>query len=1057
MSDYKLPDLPSDEDLGLTAEEIKELESEFSDGGPEMTAGEMAALLGEAPRGKPPAVAAKAPQAKDGAAQPSKKDQRATERARKKAEKEAAKAERVRKKAESEAAKAARSRAKQDKASAKAAREKAKQEKKASSAQSKAEKAVSPDTATSAKEGTDESKNAPPTPIEEGPRSKWRGPATAALLLAACIFASSRTGQLQPVPANAGEAEFSSARAMGTLVEIARAAHPTGSPEHARVRAYLVDRLTALGLEPEIQTTTSLVQFGPVVQSATVRNVVARITGTASTGAVLVTAHYDSRELALGAADDGSGVVTILEAVRAIQAGEPLQNDIILLLSDAEELGLLGARAFVDEHPWMDDVRLALSFEMRGGGGPSIMFETGEQNGWIVRAFRAADPTAYGNSMSYEVYRRLPRDTDYTPFKEAGIQGLNFAGIDNAHVYHQVYDSPENMSESTLQHHGAHLLNALLYLGSQDLVEVDAPNVTFFNVPGFGFFVYDAKWILPISGGLLVLFALALLVTRGVTGGFVGIVVGAGLSTLGIALSYGATTVLADWLPAFHPELGSLHGSAYHSEGWYVLTLVCVALAIVTALHGIARRWVHLNSLALGATIAPLGAAAWLSYSMPLAAMNFQWPLAAALSSIVLLGILRRNAPGVVGWILALLLALPVVAFLAPVTELLWIAMSFQLAGPLAVLMAATAYLCLPALDGLRHPNSWWAPVTGLVVGCAALGIGILTARATTQRPSPSTLVYALDHGAREALWVTAPLSDSTDMAAREWAVARAGSEFGALRDLSKFAYTSFAGTFGEVPVTDAEFVDAAEPEIRTDYSEPVGGKRQVLMSVRSLIGAEAMAFQYAEGSGTRLLSINGKAVPDPSAMRWAFHAGEPNPVVLLELEVPENETLELSIVEHTFRPQEILGAGVFERPAALAPDITRLSDRAMLLTRFAARGVDEDNAAPFGLQQLLDSMTVGNEGRDEVSPGVGGADAVGLEGDAGGVEVVADTTEVVADTTEVVADTTGVAVDTTGAATATTPADPDTSSVQVDTTTGRADTTGAVAVAVGRGPGRRL
>jgi len=748
---------------------------------------------------------------------------------------------------------------------------------------------------------------------------------------------------------------------MGTLVEIAREAHPTGSPEHARVRGYLMDRLTALGLEPEIQTTTSLVQSASLVHSATVRNVVARIPGTASTGAVLVTAHYDSRELALGAADDGSGVVTILEAVRAIQAAGPLQNDIIVLFTDAEELGLLGARAFVDEHPWMEDVRLALSLEMRGSGGPSIMFETGPQNGWIVRSFLAADPTAYGNSMSYEVYQRLSRDTDYTPFKEAGIQGLNFAGIDNAHVYHQVYDSPQNMSESTLQHHGTHVLNAVRYLGTQDLAEVEAPNVTFFNVPGFGFFAYDAKWTLPISGGLLVLFALALLVTRGTAGGFVGIVAGAGISTVGIALSYGTATVLADWLPGFHPELGSLHGSAYHSEGWYVLTLVFAVLAIVTTLHGVARRWAHLNSLALGASIAPLAAAAWLSYSMPLAAMNFQWPVTAALSAIVLLGVLRRNAPGVVGWTLALLLALPVLAFLAPVTELLWIAMSFELAGPLAVLIAVTAYLCLPAIDGLRHPNSWWAPVTCLVLGGAVLGIGLLTARAATERPTPSTLLYALDHGAQEALWVTSPLSGSTDTAAREWAVAQAGSEFSALRDLSKFAYASLAGTFGEVPVTEAELVDAPEPEIHTGYSEPIDGKRQVLMSVRSLIGAEALAFQYAEGSGTRLLSINGKAVPDPSSIRWAMHAGEPDPVVLLEFDVPEDESLELSIVEHTLRPQELLGAEVFERPERLAPNITRLSDRAMFLTRYAARGVDEGTSALFGLQQLLDSLTAGN------------------------------------------------------------------------------------------------
>ena len=961
MSDYDLPDLPSDKDLGLTEEEIKELEAEFSDDGSEMTAEEMATLLGE----EPPAPAPASSSAGTGTQQPAKKEQRDAKRARKKAEREAAKAERGRKKAESEAAKAESARAKQEKESVKAAREKAKREKKAS-----------------APGAPGESKETAPRPAEEGPRSKWRGPATAALLLAACIFASSRTGQTRPVPANAGEAEFSSARAMVTLVEIARAPHPTGSPEHARVRAYLVDRLTALGLEPEVQTTTSLVQEGSVVRSATVRNVVARIDGTASTGAVLVTAHYDSRELALGAADDGSGIVSILEALRALGAREPLQNDLIVLFTDAEELGLLGARAFVDEHPWMEDVRLALSVEMRGGAGPSIMFETGQQNGWIVRAFQAADPTAYGNSMSYEVYERLPRDTDFTPFKEAGIQGLNFAGIDNAHVYHQVYDSPENMSESTLQHHGVHLLNTLRYLGNQDLAQVDAPNVTFFNVPGFGFFTYDATWVLPITGGLLVLFALALLVTRGVSGGFVGILVGAGISTVGGALSYGAATTLAEWLSGFHPELGSLHGSAYHSEGWYVLALACATLAIVTALHGVARRWNHLNSLALGATIVPLGAAAWLSYAMPLAAMNFQWPVTAALAAIVLLGILRRNAPGIVGWALALLLALPVLAFLEPVTELLWIAMSFQLAGALAVLMAVAAYLCLPAIDGLRHPNSWWAPVTSVVLGGAALGIGILTATATAERPSPSTLVYALDHGAREALWATDPLSDSADTAAREWAVARAGSEFGAVRDLSKFGYTRLGDTFGDVPVTDAELVDVPEPEIYTHYSEPVGGKRRALMSVRSRIGAEVLGFQYAEGSGTRLLSINGKAVPDPGSMRWAFHAGEPDPAVLLEFEVPEDEMLELNIVEHTLRPQEILSADVFERPEKLAPDITRLSDRAMLLTRFAARRFDEGDTAPFDIQQLLDSLTTGNgagsgTGNEAAaSPGVGGTKA---------------------------------------------------------------------------------
>ena len=116
---------------------------------------------------------------------------------------------------------------------------------------------------------------------------------------------------------------------MSILIEIARKAHPPGSPEHERVRGYLVNRLTALGLDPEIQTSMSSFQQRTITRSATVRNVIARLPGTASTGAVLVTAHYDSRGLAVGAGDDGTGIVTILETLRAIQSGPPLRLSLI--------------------------------------------------------------------------------------------------------------------------------------------------------------------------------------------------------------------------------------------------------------------------------------------------------------------------------------------------------------------------------------------------------------------------------------------------------------------------------------------------------------------------------------------------------------------------------------------------------------------------------------------------------------------------------------------------------------------------------------------------------
>ena len=898
MSDFKPPKLPSDKELGLSKKEIEELEADFPDDGPEMTEAEMTALFGESPALKPidipmPKIPVERPKAKAGPA---------TTPAG----------------GAGEAGSTAAGGAPAAEAPSAGAGPQATKETNA-----KAPKAPKP----------------PKTPKErlprpalvEGPRSRWRGAVTLLFLVGAAVFSSTRTGQPRPVPANAPDTVFSSARAMTMLVDIAREAHPTGSPEHARVRQYLVDRLTALGLEPEVQTTTSMIQNGSGVRSATVRNVVARMSGTDSEGAVLVTAHYDSREIAQGAGDDGSGVVAILEALRASQERGPLKNDLIVLFTDSEELGLLGARAFVDEHRWMVDVRLALSFEMRGGAGPSIMFETGPDNGWVIGAFQASHPHPFANSMALEIYKRLPNDTDFSPFLDAGVQGLNFAGIDNAHVYHQEFDTPENFSESTLQHQGLNALSTIRHFGDQDLTSVDAPDATYLSFPVAGLVAYDAKWITPISGGLIALLLLAVgLAARG-GWGFRGILIGLFMSVFGGGVAYGMALALAEWLPGFHPEVGSLHGSAFHSEGWYILALAAGSLTIVTALHGIARRWIRAEDLALGALHLPLIIAVAVGSVAPLAAINLQWPVAAALVSTTIGLLLGARSQGTVGWLASMLFALPVLLVMVPLTELIWLALNINVAAILAVLMVIGLYLALPALEGLRHPNSWWAPLTGLVVGGASLGMGILAARPSADRPAPSTLVYAFEHGTTQALWATDPSTDSLDLPAHVWAARLAGSDFEQMRDLSDFGYPD-----GEVPVTSAPTVDASPPSVVVERDTTFDGARHVTLSVRSQIGAEMLRFQYPEGGTTRLLSINGKTISSPETMRWADHWGVPDSTVLLGLEMPAEATIQLDIIEHLLRPEELLGADAFARPEELAPDINRLSDRAMFKYRAA-------------------------------------------------------------------------------------------------------------------------
>ncbi len=722
---------------------------------------------------------------------------------------------------------------------------------------------------------------------------------------------------------------------MAALVEIARAAHPPGSPEHERVRNLLMDRLRALGLEPEVQTTVVTRTRGSTMRAVTVRNIVARLPGTASTGAVLATAHYDGRGISRAAGDDGSGVVTLLEALRALRTGAPLRNDLIVLLTDAEELGLMGARGFVSEHPWMADVRVVLSFEMRGGAGPAMMFETGAQNGWIVRQLKAGDPYAYANSMGYEVYKRLPNDTDFTPFKDAGRQGLNFAGIDRANVYHQAYDAPERFSEATLQHQGYNALGMLRQLGGADLSSVDAPDAVYFTLPLLGLVVYDASWVLPITGGLAALLLLTGVLIFRVGGRVGGVVTGLVLSvSAGAVMWFAGGTALARLAP-LHAEYGSLHGSAFHSEGWYVLALALAALALVSALWGVARRRFHADELALGALVVPAAAGVVLGFAAPMAAMNLQIPAGAALLAVLVTALLGPHGTGPVGWTVALLLAVPVVFLMEPLTELVWLSMSFRAAPVLGVLMVTALALLLPALDGLRHPNAWWAPLAALVLGVGSLAVGVLHARPAPERPAPSTLAYAYTYGDSAGFWVTDPLRDTVDLPARAWAVERTGQAFAGTADLTAYGYAA-----GEVPVAPAPAVAAEAPLVRIENDTTVAGIRHLVLSAQSRVGAERLAIHVPEGTAARVVEFMGVSVSAPEEIRVFEHWGEPDPVVHFRVELPAGAELDLALVEHLLRPAELLGPEPFQRPAHLAPDITRHSDRAML--RLLLRSLSE-------------------------------------------------------------------------------------------------------------------
>ena len=232
---------------------------------------------------------------------------------------------------------------------------------------------------------------------------------------------------------------------------------------------------------------------------------------------VLLAAHYDSVPAGPGASDDGVGTAVVLEIARALKSLPRNRHSIILLIDDGEEAGLLGARAFVKTHRWAKDVRAAVNLDARGTSGPSLMFETGTANEWAVRLYanHVAHPAT--SSIFYTAYQRLPNDTDFTVFKAAGFQGLNFAFIGDPTHYHTPLDNVANVSPRSVQHHGENALPMVVTLANANLNNIPLGEAVFFDLFGRRILVIGARRarVLAAASALLVLLQMAWLIWNG--------------------------------------------------------------------------------------------------------------------------------------------------------------------------------------------------------------------------------------------------------------------------------------------------------------------------------------------------------------------------------------------------------------------------------------------------------------------------------------------------------------------------------------------------------------
>lgn len=256
-----------------------------------------------------------------------------------------------------------------------------------------------------------------------------------------------------------------------TLADPAMQGRAVNTPGGKKARDYLLQRFRDIGLEPVGAGFEQPFTFTPGRGIRFWRakfweerkpvpgvNLVGQIRGTVEPDSVIVvSAHYDHLglrrgKLYPGADDNASGVAAMLAVARHFRANPP-RHTLVFAAFDAEEGGLWGASAFVDNPPVpLQSVLLNVNFDMVSRNEDGEIFASGLHANPQLRPL--LDPVR-ANSVATILYghdkpglHRVEEDwtmqSDHGAFHQRDIPFLYF-GVADHRGYHNPTDTFENI------------------------------------------------------------------------------------------------------------------------------------------------------------------------------------------------------------------------------------------------------------------------------------------------------------------------------------------------------------------------------------------------------------------------------------------------------------------------------------------------------------------------------------------------------------------------------------------------------------------------------------
>ena len=701
-------------------------------------------------------------------------------------------------------------------------------------------------------------------------------------------------------------AEFSTKRALEQVKNISQKPHFVGSRNHDIVATYLDNELQNMGLETLIQEGFSFTESGTLTKC---KNILARIKGSNSNKALLLLSHYDSasNSYSKGASDAGSGVAAILESVRAFTYNKKQhKNDIIILFTDAEELGLNGATLFVTQHNWAKEVGLVLNFEARGSSGPSYMLmETNAGNAELVKEFSAANVQyPVSNSLMYSIYKMLPNDTDLTVFREQGnIQGYNFAFIDGHYNYHTAQDDLNHLNKNTLAHQGKYLMPLLDYFSNANLNTTQTTeNDVYFSIP-FGFISYPFSWVLPM---VIIAFALLLFLI------FIGIgkrilsfteMAKGFIPFLGSVIVSGLITFLG-WklLLLIYPQYNDLvNGFTYNGHD-YIAAFTLLSLSICFAFYQI----FSFKKVTMNHYIAPLFLWILLNGLLAFFLKGAGFLIIPVFAGLLLLAsfVLTQKSK----WILNLFLSIPALLLVAPFIQMFPIGLGLKVLFGSAILTALTFGLLLPIFGSFMRKGM--ASVILLVLAIGFFARAHYESGYELGKAKSNSLVYILDADKNKAFWVT------YDTNLDEWTKAYLGENPKEAKELSSISLPSKYKT--EFTFTaDAPMKVLSKPIIEFLKDSIVGGNRYLKIRITptrkvnryDVFANENLAIQNFKANGLKLLGQKGSKYERQGKKLLSYYVVDQLPLEI-EFKIATSSVLDLDLMESSF---DLMGNPLFQ------------------------------------------------------------------------------------------------------------------------------------------------